>query len=510
MTLRIDRSALDGLAVPDQELFIRFGVGRAAVVPHGLLHRAFEAAARRFPGAVAVRHGGESLTYRELDERANGLAERLVALGVCPGDRVGVFVRRSVPMVVGILAVLKTGAAYVPQDARITPPAHLAHIAAVAGIRVVLTLSHLRDRMPAGAATLVLDEVDAVAERGPAVAVLPADPAVVIFTSGTTGLPNGVVVTHANVCNVVAHGPAALGVRAGMRVAQILNIAFDMAVWEIFVALVNGAELVIRGESIAEAVRAAQVVIATPSVLSTVDPGRCPGVEVVAVAGERCPRGLADAWSRTARFHNACGPTEVTIVNTIAPAHRRGAALTIGAPLPNTTLYVLDERLLPCRIGEVGELWAGGDCVTRGYLGHDALTAERYRPDPFLGGEHRMFRTRDLGRWTPDGLIEHHGRTDDQVKVRGFRVELDAVTAALELVPGCRRAAVVLHDGQLVGFVAPRGVDPETARRGVADLLPYYCVPATVVAVDELPRTSRGKVDKRALVAGLTLAGAVA
>jgi D-alanine--poly(phosphoribitol) ligase subunit 1 len=512
MTTHIDRSALTGLTPADQALFRRFGTGPSARPPFVLLHQAFEATARRRPEAVAVTHAGESLTYRELDRRANLLAERLVRLGVGPGDRVGLFVRRSIPMVVGILGVLKAGAAYVPQDARITSSAHLAHIVATADIRVVLTLSDCVTALPAlpGRVVLAVDRLSGERAEPPAVASTPGHPAVVIFTSGTTGTPNGVAVTHANLCNVVTHGPGALGVRPGMKVSQLLNIAFDMAAWEIFVALCRGAELVIRGGSILRAVQSVDVVIATPSVLASLDPARCRNVAVVAVAGERCPRPLADAWSSFTRFHNACGPTEVTIVNTIAPPHRRGEQPTIGSPLPNTTVYVLDEHLRPCPIGEVGELWAGGACVSLGYLGKAELTAQRYLPDPFLGGENRMFRTRDLGRWTSDGQLEHHGRTDDQVKVRGFRVELDAVTSALERTPGCERATTVLHDGELVGFVTPVGVDAVAARHVVAGILPYYCVPASVHAVAELPTTHRGKVDKRTLVAGLTAEEAMA
>jgi non-ribosomal peptide synthetase component F len=334
---------------------------------------------------------------------------------------------------------------------------------------------------------------------------LPADAsscAVVIFTSGTTGQPNGVSVTHANLCNVLLHGPAALGVRPGMRVAQLLNIAFDMAVWEIFVALSHGATLVVRGSDIEETVRAVDVVIATPSILAGLDADRCRNIMVAAVAGERCPQWLADVWSSFCSFHNACGPTEVTIVNTVA-TYQRDAELTIGRPLPNTTVYILDDQLAPCPIGEVGEMWAGGMCVTAGYLANDPLTRQRYRPDPFLGGEHRMFRTRDLARWTADGSLEHHGRTDDQVKVNGFRVELDSVTRAIEQTPHCRRATTVLHEGRLIGFVTPASVDPDAVRHTVARLLPYYCVPSLVVAVDELPATDRGKVDRSMLTARL-------
>jgi amino acid adenylation domain-containing protein len=445
------------------------------------------------------------MTYGELDRRSDVLASMLVRLGVRPDDRVGLFLTRSAAMVVGILAILKAGAAYVPQDIRITPGRQLRHIVRTADIRVVLTTNEHMPALPSGIPTVI--PIDSIPDVTPAAATDPGSgsTAMVIFTSGTTGQPNGVRVTHANLCNVLLTEPGSLGIRPGTRVTQLLNIAFDMAAWEILGALANGGTLVIRGHDIHQAARTADVVIATPSVLSRLDPDACRDVRTVAVAGERCPRALADTWSRNAEFYNSCGPTEVTIVNTMH-RHERGGILTIGRPVPNTTVYVLDDDLKPCPIGEVGEMWAGGECVTAGYLGNEALTAERYRPDPFLGGEHMMFRTRDLVRWTPDGRLEHHGRTDDQVKVRGFRVELDAVTSALEQTSGCVRAATVLHQGKLISFVSPATVAPESAVRAVEERLPYYCVPALVVPVDQLPITDRGKVDHRALVSLLDTA----
>ncbi|MFI9008262.1 amino acid adenylation domain-containing protein [Actinosynnema sp. NPDC053489] len=492
-----------GLPPRDRPLFPRFGRGPSATPPHDRVHHAFEAHAARTPHARAVEHEGACLTYAELDHRADVAAAALLDAGVRPGDHVGVFLTRSIHLVVGILAVLKAGAAYVPQDVRITPRPHLDHVVRTAGIEVVLTTAEHAPGLDAP--TLLL--LDALPDRHvPAPRVTGGDTAVVIFTSGTTGVPNGVRVTHANLCNVLLTEPGSLGIRPGDRVAQLLNIAFDMAVWEIFGALAHGATCVVRGRDIARTASTATVLIATPGVLSTVDPAACPDVRVVAVAGERCPKPLADAWSARAAFHNACGPTEVTIVNTVQRYDPAVGVLTIGRPVPNTTVYVLDEDLRPCPVGEVGEMWAGGACVTAGYLGNDVLTAQRYRPDPFLGGDHLMFRTRDLGRWTPDGELEHHGRTDDQVKVRGFRVELDAVTSALETTPGCARATTVLHEGRLVGFVSPSAVDPRAATDAVARALPYYCVPTSVVAVDELPLTSRGKVDRAALASLVTVA----
>jgi non-ribosomal peptide synthetase component F len=273
-----------------------------------------------------------------------------------------------------------------------------------------------------------------------------------------------------------------------------------MAAWEILGCLAHGATLVIRGQDVAETAQRVDVIIATPTMLSRLDPDRCGSVKVVAVAGEPCPRPLADRWARRCAFYNACGPTEVTIVNTMQRHDPSAARLTIGRPTPNNTVYLLAADGRPCPIGATGEMWAGGDCVSAGYLDNAALNAERYVPDPFLGGGRLMFRTRDLGRWTPDGQLEHLGRTDDQVKIRGFRVELDSVSAILESVPGCRRAVTLkLDDRNLVSFVAPGSVDPETARQTVAAALPYYCVPSAVYPLPALPETSRGKVDKAAL-----------
>lgn len=509
------RDPLAHLSAADRLRFERFGQGPAVRVPHACIHHAFELHAAAQPHATAVIHGDRALTYRELDRHANRLAAVLARHGVRRGDRVALFVQRSIPMVVGMLAVLKCGAAYVPQHVGVAPERQLRHVIGAAGTRVILTLAALRDQVPVpdGHVAVAIDDVmagrdrDLIAAFPPAIDAAASDACFVLFTSGTTGTPNGVAVTHGNVCNVLLTAPGDLGLRPGLRVSQLLSIAFDMAAWEIWGALAHGATLILRGRSIEDAVRQADVVIATPSILATVDPARARHVQRVAVAGEPCPRPLADAWARTATFYNACGPTEVTIVNTM---HRHAAdgPLTIGRPIPNTTVYVLDDQLRPLPIGEVGEMWAGGDCVTAGYLDDPALDADRYRPDPFLGGGRRMFRTRDLGRWTADGALEHLGRTDDQVKVRGFRVELDSVSRVLEAVPGCAQAVTLkLDDRHLAAFVAPRTVDPAAAIAAVAAALPYYCVPARVLALDALPRTSRGKVDKRALLA-LAEAGA--
>ncbi len=506
------RSAMGNLSPRDQALFERYGQGDIAPVPFENIHHAFEAHVAAHPDAVAVQHLGENITYGQLDRQANRLAALLAQHGVQTGDNVGLFLQRSIPMVVGIMAALKAGASYVPQHVGIAPESHLQYVLQTASIKVILTLSHLQHLVPVpeGCISLAVDEIMQLPFAGEAAyraSFKPAKPVsrdntcFIIFTSGTTGKPNGVQVTHGNAGNILLTAPGNLGMRPGVKVGQILSIAFDMAAWEILGSLANGATLVIRGRDFMETARQVDVLISTPSILSTFDAGQCANVKVVAVAGEPCPRPLADRWASFCTFYNACGPTETTIVNTMQDYQLWNERLTIGKPTPNNTVYILDENMKPCPIGAVGEMWAGGACVSAGYIGNDELTRERYRSDPFLGNGHVMFRTRDLGRWTPDGELEHLGRTDDQVKIRGFRVELDSVSAVLESVPPCRRAATLKLDNRhLAAFVSPRAVDVAEARQAVSAALPYYCTPKFVLALDELPLTSRGKIDKRALM----------
>lgn len=510
--IAFNQGATSHLSIGDQLLFDLFGQGPIVDVPYECMHFAFEAHAAAQPDAIAVEHLGDSITYGELDRQANRLAARMAQQGVKTGDNVAIFLQRSIPMVVGIMATLKAGASYVPQHVGVAPKAHLEYVLEVASIDVILTLSHLQDQVPVpeGRTLIAVDEFmqepfaddqEFVEPFVPETAVTRDNICYIIFTSGTTGKPNGVQVTHGNAANLLLTAPGNLGIRPGLKVGQILSIAFDMAVWEILGALSNGATLVIRGKDFMDVVRQVDVVISTPSILATFDADQCHNVKTVAVAGEPCPRPLADKWSSFCTFYNSCGPTEVTIVNTAEQHTPSKEYLTIGKPTPNNTVYILNEKMEPCAIGEIGEMWAGGDCVSAGYIGNEALTNERYVPDPFLGNGRMMFRTRDLGRWTDTGELEHFGRTDDQVKVRGFRVELDSVSTALESAEGCKRAvALKLDSRHLVGFVSPCTVDTDEARQAVANTLPYYATPKFVLAMPELPMTSRGKIDKRMLM----------
>ncbi|KDQ16571.1 hypothetical protein BOTBODRAFT_54016 [Botryobasidium botryosum FD-172 SS1] len=511
----INPASIASLSPKDQRLFLRFGAGAVTASPFECIHHAFEYHAAARPDAIAVGHLSESITYAELDSKANRLAHRLRALGICPGKRVCLLVQRSVHMVVGIMAVLKAGGQYIPLDGAIATQSTLEYVLENSKCSVVLTLRRFASRVPISAAQdegrhtcLTLeDAIEADIDEGlyidkPADLVRGSDGIYVIYTSGTTGKPKGVDVAHSSVVNLVCMNPGSIGMRPGLRVAQLLNVAFDMCAWEVLGSLANGCTLVIRGSDWPAVLRAVDVVICTPTILGAHDPADYPNIKYVATAGEPCPQSLADKWSRTGEiqtvFHNSCGPTETTIVNTIQP-HTRGAVLSIGVPTPNNTVYILDEEMRPVPIGQVGVMWAGGAGIARGYVGLPQLTAKSFKRDPFLDDGRVMFNTGDIGRWREDGQLEHLGRADDQVKVKGFRVELDGVSAAMEKCAGVDLAATLLIHNRLVGFFSPSQTDSLKVKETVASIQPYYAVPSRFIALDEFPRTANGKIDKKAL-----------
>ncbi len=488
-----------------EDWFARFGFGPHATPRFQTILSGFEHFARVQPDAIAVECAGEVISYGALNDAAARVAQRLAKLGIGRGDGVGLYLKRSISMVVGIFACMKLGAYYIPQHVGIATDSALSHISTVTHAKVVLTIAECADKfaMVDGQSQVVVEDLltDTSVPRWSAESPLePDDICMVLFTSGTTGVPNGVQVTHRNLCNILQTEPGDLGMKPGLRVGQILSIAFDMAAWETLGALSNGATLVIRGCDIQETASRVDVLIATPSILGSLDADACRQVRTAAVAGEPCPRPLADKWGSFCNFYNSCGPTETTIINTAMLHTPDKAQLTIGKPTPNNTVYVLDENLRPVPFGERGVMWAGGDCVTAGYIANPALNAERYKADPFRPG-HMMFNTRDLGAWTETGELLHFGRVDDLVKIRGFRVELDGVSRALEATDGCDQAVTLKFDDRtLVSFISPGHVCPVEARGHVEQSLPYYCCPKVVLPMDQLPRTTRGKLDKRLLL----------
>ncbi|KAJ7095859.1 nonribosomal peptide synthetase 12 [Mycena belliarum] len=490
----------------DKLLFTQFGFGPTVDPPFQCVHHAFRFHAANHPDSVAVQDGLDTITFAELDHQSDCLASRLCGQGIGRGSRVCLLVERSLSMLIGILGILKAGAAYVPCDGKVVSDKSLEHILKDSESKVVLTLrkfSHRVSNLP----VILLDGPPCACRAQGACCAhlqtrsLPQDSVYVIYTSGTTGVPKGVDVQHRNVTNLVCLAPGNLGMAPGVKVSQLMNISFDMAAWEILGSLCNGATLVLRGQTSKEwraAMRSVDIVIGTPSMLVPHDPADYPNIKAVAVAGEACPKGLADLWAEHVQFHNCCGPTEVTIVNTMH-LHVPGGKLGIGKPTPNNTVYVLDDSMNPAPIGVSGIMWAGGACVSRGYLNLPDKTNERYKLDPFLDDGSFMFNTGDLGAWRADGTLEHLGRIDDQVKIKGFRVELDGVANAMEATTGVKAATALLIDGTLWGFITPKSVSVDEVREVTAKIQPYYAVPTTIIALDAFPRTGNDKTDKRAL-----------
>ncbi|KAE9395076.1 nonribosomal peptide synthetase 12 [Gymnopus androsaceus JB14] len=447
---------LESLPVGDRVSFVEFGFGDAIAAPFQCVHHAFESCASSSPDSIA------------LDRQSSCLSVRLSqSLGIERHSRVCLLVERSISMVVAILAILKAGAAYVPLDGNVASRTTIQHSSVVP--------------------VVFLDEF-ALAE----------DSVYVIYTSG---VPKGVEVKHGNVTNLVCLSPGNLKMGPGVRVSQLMNIGFDMAAWEILGSLCNGATLCLRGKTSRDwkaVLETVDVVIDTPSMLVPHEPSSYPNIKRIAVAGEACPQGLADKWAKALQFYNCCGPTEITIVNTMQ-LHHPGETVNIGKPTPNNNVYVLGDDLEPLPIGQTGLMWAGGAGITKGYLNLPSKTMERYLSDIFVNDGSLMFNTGDLGRWRPDGTLEHLGRRDDQVKVKGFRVELDGVAAALESSPGVSVAAALLVDNVLWGFVAPDTVKSETVLLDTAKIQPYYAVPTRLMVIQELPKTSNMKTDKKAL-----------
>ncbi len=489
---------LANLTASDRKKFFEYGVGKNIDIPFSSILHSFENYVAIQPNAKAVEFEGKCLTYKELNEKAEIVAKHLQNLGVKEGENVGLFLSRSLELIAGILGVLKTGAAYVPQDARIVPKKQLDYIKTQSKLKTILTVNKYKDNIPAVENKLFIDEIKNIDRSLEFVKGDENRNCFILFTSGTTGKPNGVQVTHKNLLNILLTSPGNLGISPGVKVSQILNISFDMSAWEILGCLANGGTLLIRGKSIQEAVERADVVISTPTILSGLDSSKCFNLKTVAVAGEPCPKQVADLWSEKATFYNCCGPTETTIVNTMHEYLGSEHPVSIGAPTANNTVYILDDELNPLPIGEIGEMWAGGDCVSAGYIGNKELTEDRYKDDPFLGG--KMFKTRDLGRWNEDGELEHFGRTDDQVKIRGFRVELDSVSSVLESIEGVTRAATLkLNDRDLAAFIACSSYDKQKVDEILKKKLQYYCIPAVIIPLEQLPMTERGKIDKKKL-----------
>ncbi|MDH6195687.1 glycopeptidolipid biosynthesis protein [Mycobacterium frederiksbergense] len=476
----------------------------------------------RDPGAPALTFQDCSLTYGELDEDADRLANLLALMGAGPGESVALLLPRSDQAIVAILAVLKTGAAYLPIDPAV-PAARLEFVLTDAAPIIAITTAELRSRLDGSDVQVIEVDDPAVESAGliyPSTELLPPaaeDIAYLIYTSGTTGTPKGVAVTHGNVTQVLAQLHADLPAGPGQVWSQWHSLVFDVSVWEIWGALLHGAQLVIVPESVAGSpdvlhdllvAEKVSVLYQTPSAVGMLSPEGLENTTLV-VAGEACPTEVVDRWAPGRVMINAYGPTEATIYAAMSAPLQAGVAggvVPIGSPVPSGTTFVLDEWLRPVSVGVVGELYLAGRGVGVGYLNRSGLTASRFVACPFGGADapgQVMYRTGDLVRWGEDGQLQYLGRADEQVKIRGYRIELGEIQAALAELDGVTQAAVIARedrpgDKRLVGYVTGTA-DPTQLRKELGERLPVYMVPAAVVVLDALPLTVNGKLDRRAL-----------
>ncbi|MEE3623998.1 amino acid adenylation domain-containing protein [Nitrospirillum sp. BR 11752] len=531
-TLRIGR--IDLLSGEERRQVLIDWNATAQSSPPPLLAQWFEAQAAATPDAPAIGFANEVVSYRVLNAAANAWARALLQLGIGPGQLVAVATQRSALLPVALLAVLKTGAAYVPIDPDM-PAARLALVFEDARPAALLTTPDVAAGLPDSAIPrLMVDlppdgvDLDWLASlnptdqerRRPSRAL---DPAYVIFTSGSTGRPKGVAVSQGNIVNFLGAMKAAFPLSPRDRLMAVTTVSFDIAALELFLPLLAGARIdiapraVVRdAPALAQAMRMAGTTLmqATPSLWQSLVEQAAdifPGLRVL-VGGEALPPSLAQAMmDRGAVVTNLYGPTETTVWSTARTLNRADLdAPPIGGPIWNTQVYVLDPALQPVPVGVAGDLYIAGDGVAIGYLNRPGLTADRFVANPFGPSGSCFYRTGDLARWREDGMLEFLGRTDHQIKIRGFRIELGEVEAALAACAGVARAVVTAWDDpasgakRLVGYVVPApevSLDTAVLRRDLAGRLPDYMVPAVFVTLDDLPLTANGKVDRRALPA---------
>ena len=521
-----------------RQVIEEFNATQVAYPQERLVHELFESQVARTPAAVAVVYEGHSLSYAQLNSRANQLAHYLADKGVGPGQLVGICVERSVEMVVGLLGILKAGGAYVPLDPHY-PAERLQYMLADAAPKVLLSQEHLRGRLPpTGAEVIALDgswgEI-AQQESGNLDARMLGltchHLAYVIYTSGSTGQPKGAMNEHRGVVNRLQWMQDQYQLGPEDRVLQKTPFSFDVSVWEFFWTLMSGARLVVaRPEGHKDPMYLRKLIEEmaitrlhfVPSMLQSFldqyQTGECSGLRHIVCSGEELTALLQRKCFGSlpqVQLSNLYGPTEAAVDVTAweCRAEDQGSRVPIGHPISNIQMYLLDQHGQPAPVGVAGEIHIAGVGVGRGYLGRAGLTAERFVADPYCGGRGgRMYRTGDLGRWRTDGTIEYLGRNDHQVKIRGFRIELGEIEAQLMRQGQVKEVVVIAREDEpgekrLVAYVVPRDrsqpglVSAEGLREQLKPVLPEYMVPSAFVVLESLPLTANGKLDRRALPA---------
>ncbi|HEY3579593.1 MAG TPA: amino acid adenylation domain-containing protein, partial [Pyrinomonadaceae bacterium] len=481
----------------------------------------FEAQVIQRPNALALLFEDERVTYGELNARANQLAHYLRSLGAGPEVLVGVFFENSVEMIVALLGVLKAGAAYVPLDTKY-PAERLGLMFEDTRMPLVITEHRLLEKLPQLEVQAVCldEEHDLIARQSvenPASVAGPANLAYIIYTSGSTGTPKGVMTEHRNLSEQAAVLAHDFGVHAESRVLQFSSFSFDASIFEIHCALSSGATLclgrkesLLPGESLLRTFREQEIthVLLPPSALAVMEPDELPQLQTLLAGGEACSADIVRRWSPGRRLLNVYGPTETTVVVTFSECFDAAKPPTIGRAIAGTDIYILDSQLRPAPVGVVGEIYIGGVGVARGYLNRPELTAEKFIPHPFSHGSGaRLYRTGDKARLLPNGEIDYQGRLDQQLKLRGFRIEPGEIENALRQHPSIHEALVAARevlpgDRRLIAYIVKRqesSVSAGELREFLKERLPEYMVPSTFVFLEKIPLTSQGKYDRRAL-----------
>lgn len=516
-------SGLSLLSSEERERFVNdLNRTQSEAPAYATAHRWFEAQAAETPDATALVFESASITYAELNARANRIAHFLRAQGVEREVLVGLCVERSIEAIAGLLGILKSGGAYVPLDPSY-PPDRLAFMVRDASAPVLLTEARVCDLLPTSGVRVVCLDTDwesiaAHPDTNPDYEVDAPDLAYVIYTSGSTGTPKGVLLEHGGLCNLIGAQTDSFGITKDSRVLQFASLSFDASVSEIFTTLCSGATLCLArqttmasADDLVQVMREERITTVTlpPSVLKVIDPEGLPELSTIVAAGERCPSAVVRAWGPGRRFLNAYGPTEATVCATIAHCD---AALhddpSIGRPIANVQVYILDGSMAVVPAGVAGELYIGGAGVARGYLNREDQTAARFVPNPFdPNGSSRLYRTGDMARYRLNGDIEFLGRCDHQVKIRGYRIELGEIESRIGEHPDIADTVVVARedvadDHRLVAYIVTktngRSFNGEL-RALLRNSLPEYMVPTAFVALDQLPLTPNGKVDRNAL-----------
>jgi amino acid adenylation domain-containing protein len=501
-------------------------------------HQLFESQVEETPDAIALIFEDEQLTYRELNNRANQLARHLQQLGIVPDVLVGLCLERSIEMIVGLLAILKAGGAYLPLDPTY-PQERLSFLVQDSQVSLLLTNSILAPlfkgdwgNLQHDIAVVCLDterEIIAQQDQHNLTNTLTYDNlAYVIYTSGSTGKPKGVQIAHRGLSNLAEGQIKTFNVKQNNRILQFASLSFDASIFEIVMALRSGAtlylakkEALLPGQPLIQLLQKNSITHVTlpPAVLAVLPTAELPALQTIIAAGEACSKDIVKRWLLSGRrFFNAYGPTETTVWATIAEISDDSITPPIGRPIYNTQIYILDVNLQPVPIGITGELYIGGEGLSRGYINRPDLTAEKFIINPFIyctetsDRVSKLYKTGDLGRYRPDGNIEFLGRIDEQVKIRGFRIELGEIEAVLSQHPGVREAVVIAREDasvnkRLVAYVVPddklinaeskiQNLKSEELRDRLKQKLPDYMIPSAFIVLDSLPITPNGKVDR--------------